>query len=60
MSVVCLTKNPIYHRRIKHIDVQYHYIREVIKNDRVRVLKVGTHENIVDMLTKLIQVEKLK
>ena len=24
-SVICLTKNPMYHERTKHIDVKYHY-----------------------------------
>ena len=60
MSAICLAKNMIYHKRIKHIDVQYHYIRKVIENDKVRVLKVGTHENMANMLTKPMQVEKLK
>nr|CAD1834520.1 unnamed protein product [Ananas comosus var. bracteatus] len=59
MSAICLAKNPVYHKRTKHIDVQYHYIRDVIEDGKVRVLKVGTHENVADMLTKPVQVEKL-
>ena len=60
MSAICLAKNLIYRKRTKHIDVKYHYIREIIENEKMRVLKVGTHENVVDMLTKSVQIEKLK
>lgn len=58
MSAICLAKNQVYHKSTKYIDVQYYYILEVIENDKVRVLKVGTHENVADMLTKLMQIEK--
>ena len=27
-SAICLAKNPIYHKRNKHIDIKYHWIRE--------------------------------
>ena len=60
MSAIYLAKNLVYHKNTKHIDVQHHYIRKVTKNDKIRALKVGTHENTADMLTKLVQVEKLK
>lgn len=26
MSTICLAKNPIYHKRTKYIDMQYHSI----------------------------------
>ena len=29
-SAIELAKNPIYHARTKHIDIQYHHIREYI------------------------------
>jgi hypothetical protein len=29
-SVICLTKDSMFHERIKHIDVKYHYIHEII------------------------------
>lgn len=53
MSAIYLAKNLIYHKRTKHIDVQYHYIREVIEND----IEGGTHKNVAEMLIKPMQVE---
>lgn len=28
LSAVCLTANPMFHKRTKHFDVDYHYVRE--------------------------------
>ena len=32
-SAISLTKNPMYHERTKHIDVRFHYIRDVVAED---------------------------
>ena len=47
-----LIKNSEHHSRIKHIDVQYHYIKEVMENGLMRLGYVSTKEMIADMLTK--------
>lgn len=53
-----MAKNTVSHKRTKHIAVQFHYIREIIEEGKVRLLKVGTKDNLADMLTKTVQVEK--
>ena len=47
-----LIKNPENHSRTKHIDVQYHYIREVVQDGLMRTGYVSTKEMIADILTK--------
>jgi len=42
----------------KHIDVQYHFIREMIENKQVLLEKVDTLKNIADLLTKSVSAEK--
>ncbi len=37
------------HRRTKHIDVRYHYIRETVEHDQVRITKVPTGLNRADL-----------
>ena len=47
-----LTKNPEHHVRTKHINVQYHYIREVVELGIVNVSYVPSSQNAADILTK--------
>ena len=50
----------MYHSRTKHIDVRYHWIREVMDQQLMTLVKIHTKENPADMLTKVITLEKLK
>ncbi|KAH8307514.1 hypothetical protein KR059_008928 [Drosophila kikkawai] len=52
LSAQNLARNPVYHARSKHIDIRYHFIREVIQNCDVELKYVPTNDMIADMLTK--------
>ena len=39
-SVIFLTKYQMFHERMKHINVRYHFVREVITHDDIVVCKV--------------------
>jgi transposase InsO family protein len=47
-----LSKNPENHRRTKHIDVRYHYIRECVSEGTVLLDYISTKEMAADVLTK--------
>ena len=53
-SALHLSKNQMFHERTKHIDVRFHFIREVVSNGKVTLLKVSTEENAADALTKAL------
>jgi hypothetical protein len=53
-SAIALSKNPIFHDRSKHIDIRYHFIRECVEEDRVRLQSIGTTEQLADILTKAL------
>jgi hypothetical protein len=57
-STIFMAKNPTYHSKTKHIDVQYHFIRDMVESNKVLLEKVDTLENIVDSLTKSVSVVK--
>ena len=57
-SVIHLAKNHVYHERSKHIDVRYHFVRQVISKGIVEIKKIGTADNPADMLTKPIPTMK--
>ena len=58
-SAIHLAKNQVYHARTKHIDVRYHFVREVLEEGGVEIQKIHTTENPADMLTKTVPVVKL-
>ncbi|KAL2235828.1 UNVERIFIED_CONTAM: Retrovirus-related Pol polyprotein from transposon TNT 1-94 [Sesamum indicum] len=59
-SSIQLCKNPVFHYRTKHIDVRYHFIRDVINNGIINLEKVKSEENPADMGTKCLAIEKFK
>ena len=59
-SALDLSKNSMYHSRTKHIDIRYHWIREVMEQQLLKLVKVHTKENPADMLTKGVTYEKLQ
>jgi hypothetical protein len=57
-SAIFLAKNPVYHSKTKHIDVQYHFARDMIEEKKVSLMKVDTLKNVTDSLTKSVSTEK--
>jgi hypothetical protein len=57
-SAIFLEKNPSYHSKKNHIDIQYHFLRDMIEEKKVLLIKVETLKNVVDSLTKFVSTEK--
>jgi len=53
-SVIHLVKNQVFHARTKHIDVRYHFVREILEEEEIVLQKIHTTENHADMLTKVV------
>ncbi|KAI4305960.1 hypothetical protein L6164_029285 [Bauhinia variegata] len=53
-SAIYLCKNPTFHGRSKHIDVKYHWIRDVLDSRSLELVKIHTNDNCSDMLTKIL------
>jgi hypothetical protein len=51
-STIQLSCNPVFHDHSKHIDNKYHFIRQCIEEDRVRVVHVDTTNQLADILMK--------
>jgi hypothetical protein len=52
-SAIKLSKNPVmYGRRSKHIDVRFHFLRELTKAGTIKMIHCGTQDQIADGMTK--------
>jgi hypothetical protein len=53
-GVISLMKNHIQHVRTKHIDVQYHFVREWVQNDEIKFKYYSTKDMVADVLIKAL------
>lgn len=54
-SEMSLAKNPTHHKRSKHIDIKYHWLREyTYENGSVKLEHCGTTDMVADVLTKAL------
>jgi Reverse transcriptase (RNA-dependent DNA polymerase)/gag-polypeptide of LTR copia-type/GAG-pre-integrase domain len=51
---IALCQNEKGHSRAKHIDIRYHYIRELVKSKKLEITYVQTDKNIADIFTKAL------
>lgn len=51
-SAIAMAKNPSFHGRTKHIDVQYHFIRTLVADGRIVLKFCSTNEQAADIFTK--------
>ncbi|KAH9288452.1 hypothetical protein KI387_032569, partial [Taxus chinensis] len=55
-----LAKNSAFHSRTKHIQLRYHFIRQVLEDGQLNLEKIHTSKNPADMLMKPLAKEKLE
>ena len=51
-GAIALAKNPAHHAQTKHIDIQYHFVRDCVENGKVQLKYCPTAEMVADALTK--------
>jgi TfoX/Sxy family transcriptional regulator of competence genes len=51
-GAIALAKNPVFHGRTKHIDIQHHFVREKVESGDVSLEYIPTEQQIADGLTK--------
>src|SRR5258708_8822271 len=57
-SAVAIAKNPLYHKRTKHIDTKFHWICEKVQIGRISVESCRTDDQTADILTKPLTRDK--
>jgi hypothetical protein len=50
----------MFYERTKHVDIKYHFVRDVIEEGKLKVCKINTHDNPPDMMTKPVPVAKFE
>jgi hypothetical protein len=53
-SAIKISQNPELHKRTKHIDVRFHFVREACNRGDIQVLFVSSKNQCADILTKAL------
>ncbi|XP_071933045.1 secreted RxLR effector protein 161-like [Coffea arabica] len=56
-STIKLSRNPVLHGRSKHIDIRFHFLRELTRNGMVELLHCSPQEQVADVMTKPLKLE---
>ena len=59
-SAIHLAKNSAFHSRTKHIGLRYHFIRSLLEDEVLTLVKIQGSKNPADMLTKTVTIDKLE
>lgn len=60
LSAIALASNPIFHARTKHIEVDYHFVREKVVAKQVTVQHIHTEAQPADVFTKPLSVARFQ
>ena len=55
-----MAENPFRSGRSKHIDVRWHFIRELVEKKELKIVHVTSESQPADILTKALHVKLLK
>lgn len=47
-----LCANPVYHSKMKHVALDYHFVREHVNAGKLQVLHISSKDQLADVLTK--------
>ncbi|KAM0038591.1 putative RNA-directed DNA polymerase [Helianthus debilis subsp. tardiflorus] len=52
LGATYLSANPVFHARTKHVEVDFHFVREKVAQRKLSVQFISTHDQIADIFTK--------
>lgn len=57
-SAMAIAQNPVHHQQTKHIDLRYHFVREALEKEIIKLKYLATNEMVADSMTKPVPKSK--
>ncbi|KAD6796180.1 hypothetical protein E3N88_07076 [Mikania micrantha] len=58
LGATYLSANPVFHARTKHVEVDFHFVREKVAQGHLSVQFISTHDQIADVFTKPLSTDR--
>lgn len=59
-SAMNLAKNPVSHGRSKHIEVRYHFLRDMVTKGKIELIYCKTDYQLADLFTKALKFDRFE
>ena len=60
LGATYLAANPVFHARAKHIEIDFHFVRERVTNKLLQIKLIPTGDQLADGFTKALPVQKFE
>jgi hypothetical protein len=51
-SAISVTKNLVFYKRMKHLEVKHHFLRDHVKKGDIEMRYINTERQLADIFTK--------
>jgi hypothetical protein len=59
LGATFLSTNPVFHARTKHIEIDFHFVREQVADKKLAIKFVACKDQVTDGFTKALPVRNL-
>nr|KYP72895.1 Retrovirus-related Pol polyprotein from transposon TNT 1-94 [Cajanus cajan] len=56
-STIQLSKNPVFHGENKHIDVRFHFLRDLVNDGVIKLSHCNSQDQLANIMTKPLKLE---
>ncbi|CAI0453850.1 unnamed protein product [Linum tenue] len=60
LGAVNFSSNPVFHSRMKHLALDYHFVRQLVNSRQLLVRYLPTASQLADLLTKALPVTRFR
>jgi hypothetical protein len=60
MGATYVSANPIFHARMKHIEIDFHFVRERVASKQLEIRFIPSKDQVADGFTKALSTQQFE